>query len=118
MLKISRFSSFFRERKKKERPEMHSFRQKEERKTVVDFKRLAEKRSHKQTRVFKEHEDAQCEHFNKNARPRFAFSGCLTRKSPKVCYVCIKNSLKIQADRSVRKAGRRAPAGKLREYSA
>ena len=29
-----------------------------------------------------------------------------------------KNSLKIQADRSVRKASRRAPAGKLKEYSA
>ena len=42
----------------------------------------------------------------------------LFAKSPNVCYVCRKNGPKKQADRSVRKAGRRAPAGKLREYSA
>ena len=57
--------------------------------------------------------NVQCIHFYKNARPRFAFSGCLTRKSPKVCYVRRKNGCKNQADRSVRKAD---SAGRLDCY--
>jgi len=36
----------------------------------------------------------------------------LGAKSPKVCYNRRKGGLKSQADRSVRKVGRRAPAGK------
>ena len=53
--------------------------------------------------------------FQQKCSYTLAFSGCYTHNSSKVRYVRRKNGLKNQADRSVRKAGRRAPAGKLRE---
>ena len=68
-----------------------------------DFERLA----------FKGWNEVQCIHFYKNARPRFAFSGCITQKSPKVCYVRRKNGCKNQADRNVRQAD---SGGRLDRY--
>ena len=101
---VTFFHFFFRERKRQDKCNANKLSSKKaKRKTVGDFERL----------TFKEWNEVQCIHFYKNARPRFAFSGYLTRKCPKVCYVRRKSGLKSQADRSVRQAD---SGGRLDSY--
>ena len=85
------FAFFFLLSRKKE----EKCSQKEERKTVVDFKRLAEKRSHNAARVFIGQGNVQCIHFYKNAAPTLAFSGYRLQGD-----ACAFISTKILAHRS------------------
>jgi len=101
------FSSFvFLPSFEKERRKMN---QKEERKTVVGRSGTQKTRSQDSARGFRDTVSPE------NAPASAFLASCLQKlgaKSSDVYYVCRKCGPKNQADRSVRKTGRRAPAGK------
>ena len=92
---VTFFLFFFRERKRKET------NQRKQKERPWEVGNGTQKIRSKSTSEFWEQETAE----NAPASAFLVLNFRITdEKARKVCYVCIKNSLKIQADRSVRKA--------------